>query len=562
MLQRLLPQPALRDLLLMRTRARIRRLQRSFSSPHRVLFSSIAIVLPVVWAVNFAASMLFRERFSADAFRSGVLLTGVGYSLWYVLKACIHRPAAAIEWTPAEESLICGGPFRRSDLIRYRLAQIFSATFLKAAFSSIMFLPELALWWTGFVGMLLGLAILDLARLAVETVLCGLSDRSYRLTRLVVFLLAGTGLASAATSAVTSNAMRTRQWPSALALPIEFAHQLAALRDTLPGQILSVPLLPFVEVISAERVSWSLLGWLAVSACLTATCVPLVIRLDAEFASRSAAAARRSYSSVATDRRSRRRATPEPSGLPLVARVRGAGPIAWRQWQGVRKYQTGLLLALGVPAALSCLPLIERGESIETFLNVAGMLCLYSFLLLPAALKFDFRRDYDRLPILKTLPVRPLAIVVGQLATPIVLSTMLQVFVLAIAFLVCPVPLTIAVNALLMIIPLNVVIFGLDNLIYLMYPYRQSEEGLQPFVRATLTFTAKGLLFATAIAFVYLWAVSCRRMSDFPVISGLGDHRLLFAAGLWAMMIAVGAGLVILSARVFDRFDPCIDHIK
>src|SRR5690606_12008321 len=131
MLQLLIPQPALRELFIVRAQARCRRLRKSLSSPRRVLLSAIAVVLPIVWIVNFAASMLLRERFSPDAFRNGVLLTGVGYFLWYVLKACINRPPAAIEWTPAESALMCGGPFRRADLIRYRLTLIFSATLLK-----------------------------------------------------------------------------------------------------------------------------------------------------------------------------------------------------------------------------------------------------------------------------------------------------------------------------------------------------------------------------------------------------------------------------------------------
>lgn len=562
MLQLLISRPALRELFVVRAKARVRRLRRSFSSPHRVLLSTIAIVLPLAWMANFAASMLLREHFSPATFRNGVLLTGVGYFLWYLLKACLQRPLTAIEWTPAEQALLCGGPFRRSELIRYRLAVIFSATLLKALFSSIMFLPELAIWWTGLLGMLLGLAFLDLARMSVETVLCGLSERAYRRVRTLVLIVAAAAAAGAAIRALSSDAAGSGTLPVAVALPLAFLRELAALRESLAGRFLSAPLAPFVEVITATRVSWSLVMWTCMSALITLALIPLVIRLDAAFAQRAVEAVRRSYAAVAAERRSQSRIGRCPAGLPNVVRLRGAGPIAWRQWLGVQKYEATLIAALSIPAVLSCLPLMHQGEAIETFLNVAGMLCLYSFLLLPAALKFDFRRDYDRLPILKSLPMGPLAVVVGQLATPVVLSTLFQVFVLGIAYIANPVPLPIVLSALLMILPLNVVIFGLDNLIYLMYPYRQSEEGLQPFVRATLTFTAKGLLFATAIAVVYLWAVSCRRLSDLPLFSLLGDHRVLFAAGVWSMMAVSAASVTLLSARVFDRFDPSLDHLR
>jgi hypothetical protein len=53
---------------------------------------------------------------------------------------------------------------------------------------------------------------------------------------------------------------------------------------------------------------------------------------------------------------------------------------------------------------------------------------------------------------------------------------------------------------MLVMIPLNVLVFGLDNLIYLLYPYRVQQEGLEIFLRTMLTFTGKGLLFAVALA--------------------------------------------------------------
>ena len=560
MFQILLPNRCLRELFVMRARARLRRLRKSLSSRKRRLLTAIAILLPLIWLGNVVASMVLRERLSPDAFQSGVLLTGIGYFLWYVVKACVNRPPRAIEWTPAEESLLCGGPFPRSELVRYRLAIIFSATLLKALVSSTMFLPELATWWSGFLGLLLGLAFLDLARMAVETVLCGITSKQYRRVRIAVLAIAGGGLLSAAVSALSSTRLESSRGPIAVILPLEFLSQLAGLRDTLPGHLLSAPLHPFVEVITATRLSVEMLGWLLVSCAITVGLSAWLVRLDQVFATRAADSVRRSYPRLIATRRVRARADHRRGALPKVLRLRGAGPIAWRQWLGARRYQIGLLVALGVPAALCCLPLLRRRDAVGTFLNVSELLCLCSFLLLPAALKFDFRRDYDRLPILKSMPVSPWAVVLGQLATPVVIATLMQLFVLGIAFLTRPVPVVIAANAVLMIVPLNFVIFGLDNLIFLMYPYRQSEEGLQPFIRATLTFTAKGVLFAAALVVVYCWAIGCRFLADLPSFSSVADHRLLFAAGLWGMSVFAAGMLVALSARAFARFDPSFER--
>lgn len=560
MLQILLPDPCLRQLFVMRARARLRRMRRAVSSRKRRLLTIIAVLLPLVWLGNVVASMLLRERLSPESFRNGVLLTGLGYFLWYVVKACVNRPPRAIEWTPSEDSLLCGGPFPRSHLVRYRLAVIFSATLLKAVLSSTIFFPELTIWWSGFLGLLLGLAFLDLARMAVETVLCGITSRQYTKVRTAVLAVAGGAVLSAAVSAFNSPAFQSSRGPIAVVLPMQFIAQLAGLRETVLGQLLSAPLQPFVEVATATQVSAEMASWLLLSIALTIGLSAAVVRLDALFAARTAESVRRSYAPLFAARRLQRAAEARRPVMPRVLRLKGAGPIAWRQWLGARRYQIGLLIALGVPAALCCLPLLRRRDAVATFLNVSEILCLCSFLLLPSALKFDFRRDYDRLPILKSMPIAPWAVVLGQLATPVVIATLMQLFVLGIAFLARPVPVSIAVNALLMIIPLNLVIFGLDNLIFLMYPYRQSEEGLQPFIRATLTFTAKGLLFAVALVLVYCWALSCRSLSELPQFTAMADHRMLFAAGLWVMTLLFAVTLIGLSARAFARFDPSFER--
>ena len=77
-------------------------------------------------------------------------------------------------------------------------------------------------------------------------------------------------------------------------------------------------------------------------------------------------------------------------------------------------------------------------------LATAGTLAFYTFLLLPTAVRYDFRRDLDRMAMLKSLPISPAATVIGQTITPILIATVFQAIVLAFA-IVAP----IAVAALL-----------------------------------------------------------------------------------------------------------------
>ena len=67
--------------------------------------------------------------------------------------------------------------------------------------------------------------------------------------------------------------------------------------------------------------------------------------------------------------------------------------------------------------------------------------------------------------------------------------------------------------AMLVMIPLNVLVFGLDNLIFLLYPYRVQQEGLEIFLRTMLTFTGKGLLFTVGLVAMSAWGFAAAALT-------------------------------------------------
>ena len=95
---------------------------------------------------------------------------------------------------------------------------------------------------------------------------------------------------------------------------------------------------------------------------------------------------------------------------------------------------------------------------------------------------------------------------------PVLIATLFQSGVLAFAVVARSLPPHHLFMAMLVMIPLNVLVFGLDNLIYLLYPYRMQQEGLEIFFRTMLTFTGKGLLFAVGLAAIAAWGFSRRRL--------------------------------------------------
>jgi hypothetical protein len=136
-----------------------------------------------------------------------------------------------------------------------------------------------------------------------------------------------------------------------------------------------------------------------------------------------------------------------------------------------------------------------------------------------------------------------------------------QLAVLLIAQLIFPVHPGLLVAAFLLLAPLNILIFSLDNLIYLLYPYRLNQESLEIFLRTTLTFTAKGLLFGFALGVTLAWALAAVPIAS--VFAGsnsvLGDAKLVFIAGAWFMLCLSAVVAWRLLVRAYCRFDPSQD---
>ena len=107
-----------------------------------------------------------------------------------------------------------------------------------------------------------------------------------------------------------------------------------------------------------------------------------------------------------------------------IPRWGGAGALAWRQLTGAGRHRNSLLVAMIAPAIFASSPIFILADPFTAFLATAGTLAFYTFLLLPTALRFDFRRDLDRLATLKVLPITPAAAVIGQTLAPVLIATL------------------------------------------------------------------------------------------------------------------------------------------
>lgn len=526
--------PATFKLLWLQSRGRRRRLVRRFCEPRRLILSVIAAVLAVAWLGNAALTVWLRERATPDTLAALLSLGLVVYATWHFAKAAFFRPESPFEWTPAERDLLAAMPLLPRDLVGYQVASVTITTILKAGLLTVLLLPDLRCVPLGFVGVVLALLALEMLRMAVDIATWGMSRRAFLAYRTVVVA----GLVAAG-GAIGLQLLRNDAF-ARIELGTGVLDRLLVILVELNGSVLAYaqwPFKPFLRLILADSITPANLWLAAASSALVVASALAVIGLYTRMATRVARRERIAYlpnsgKSKHKSFTSTRASLREP--LIRIPHLGGAGALAWRQLLGARRHWGSLLTAMIAPAILTCGPLFVVADPTNAFLLTVATLAFYTFLLLPTALRFDFRRDFERLAILKGLPISPAAVVVGQTFAPVLLATLFQAAVLAFAIAARALPWHFLPVTIAVMIPLNLLVFAVDNLIFLLYPHRLQQEGLEVFFRTMLTFTAKGLLFAAGMALVATWGLAAatltRSASNF--LNTNLDAHTTFAAGL------------------------------
>ena len=167
-------------------------------------------------------------------------------------------------------------------------------------------------------------------------------------------------------------------------------------------------------------------------------------------------------------------------------------------------------------------------------------------------MRFDFRRDIDRLAMLKSLPISPSRICAGQLAIPVLILFGFQAATLTLVQFMLPFNLLLMLAVLIAFIPFNIFLFSFENLLFLWYPYRLHSEGVQVLLRTILAFTAKSIslliiLLGTA-TWLFVSRVSVQWFVDDPQCS---VSRVVFAIGMFVFSgFMAGAAFALLARGV------------
>ncbi|MEM7311565.1 MAG: hypothetical protein AAF497_00295 [Planctomycetota bacterium] len=540
--------------------AKLRMSIRRFRTPRRLVLSAVALALTIIWLSQAVLGILYRAPANPESLKVWIPVGLLAYGLWHVLKSATREPIEPFEWTDTERELLIAAPLDRNELVNYRLMSIVTAAIAKSLCFGLVMIPDLAMWPLGFLGMFLALVFLDLMRMTTEVATWGVTRSLFLKIRGAVLAIAAAVVISAASSALIKGPIGKHSL--AIGLIFQFFASVIELRHTLPGQLAVAPFTIFSKIILADTLSLALVARVLSAALMVCGLAWLLIRWDdwlsglrhqreiTNFPNQLAA-----QEQLIAEGKSNQRATNVPrAGAGITA-------LMWRQFRGMMHYRSSILISMILPGFLSLLPLMTRSESnVVLLIQVVGSLVFYSFLLMPAALRFDFRRDVDRMAVLKAYPITPLRMTIGQLSAPIIVCTLFQFAVIMVCMTCRPFPLGWLIGCTALLLLVNLLIFGLENLIFLLYPYRPNQEGVGVFMRSILTFTAKGVLFFLGVAIMFSWVMLGSAISKSIGVDHIAGGRIaIITSGMMFLSVALGVGLVWMVSRVFCRFDPSQD---
>jgi hypothetical protein len=523
----------------------LRYLIRSLGTIKGALLALVGLAVFVPWM----ASVLLLPRQRGSWSPEEVRYYGPGMLLLYCLINVVFSTGErSIYFPPAEVTFLFPGPFGRRQILAYKIASTLLLSLPTALFMSLVFRIHASWFLASFVAMLLMVLFMQLFNMTLNLLAVGLGARLY--TRGRKLMLAAIVVLGVALTLQVGGP--PSEWK-----PRELAEKALA---TTTWKVVSWPLRWFFDAFTAT--GWpDLLESASVAALVNLALVFVVFALDADYLEAGATASARLYARARRLRRGGlgsgeglRRGGKVRVSLPMLPWMGGMGPLVWRQLSTAVRGADRLLLLLIVLGTVLAAPLAATiREDERLLLPVVGFLVLWLTLFLTTMMPFDFRGDIDRLAFLKTLPLPAWRLTIGQLLAPVLLMTVLQWVGLAVV-VVSSSPreglLAGCLGCAAFALPINFLLFALDNLLFLLFPTRlmaATPGDFQALGRNVLFMVAKAtalimVAVAAAVTGVVAWYVA-------------GESVLIGVVAAWPVVAICAAALVPFVAWAFILFD-------
>ncbi|WP_305906736.1 hypothetical protein Q9L42_019400 [Methylomarinum sp. Ch1-1] len=537
-------------LLTLRLRGGVRQRLRELKTVRGLLFLSLTMV---IIALLFKQSSLPANPLISLVSADGEQRAGqvarfmpIGLLAAYLLTV-FTAPSPALYFNPAEINLLFCGPFTRGALLLYKVCfyafgALLSSLLIMLLASAFVYRPASA-----FLGVFLSLMFIQL--LTAATGLLGQCLRSHFDVRIrsrylfmsLISLLGATGWFYAGDVGSLIEA-------------------LMQFRGSMIGALLLAPFDVFAHIFQAQTVFSSLWPWAALGLGMNVGLLAIVITLDR-------------YSGEAVTMANlqlhRRRERARRSGLPWGAQVvqvrsmisppvlGGVGPLAWRQMlSACRNAGKALWVYLGMAIFAGPL-LVSAGEEVPKATLLGGVFFVAVFML-PKTLVFDFRSDLESMASLKALPLAAWQISIGQVATVVLLSSLIELVLLGSTaifigsqwhvFLLC---------ISFFLLPFNVLLYGLENLFFLIFP-----AALVPVGRVDFDFLGRTLVGFAVTAAILIGGCLLAAVVGQKVAQAMSWPWPGLAAVAWCLFALIASMTLPLLAWAFKRFDVSLGRSK
>jgi hypothetical protein len=534
--------PALWHLNRLKLRGVLRKAVRGLKTWRGVVVSLFAVAMFAMFVVPNLLIATQLGRTDPDVVRSIAPVAMFGLCVLALLTTSAEK---AVNFTLAEVDFLFPGPFTRRELLLYKIQASGTAALFTALIFSFVFLRWASWWIAGFVGIWLVLMFNQLLGMALALIAQWIGEQAYTRARRAL-LAAAIGLAAFVLwQAIPAG--KGFSWDG-------FVEQF---RSSTIGQALVLPFEPFGRTIASETLGEFAL-WGVAATALTLLLLAVVLQLDANYLEAAAVASQKRYD---IQQRARQGRMPAMGArhtarwrLPALPWLGGAGPIAWRQATQLARSSPRLLLLLLI-VSLSAGPgfLTIRTDAADLTGPVIGMVAWLTFFI-TATVPTGFRADLDYMDWLKMLPVRPLAIVIGELAPGVMFITLLQVLLFAGLSIFAPTSGPLLLAAACFAVPVNMLFLTADNMLFLWFPSRTvatSPGDLQFMGRQMLMVVLRMLvvMVAAALAVVPSLLVWVAGVESLPVLAGIA----------WLVLTAEGIALNFGTLLAFQSFDPSVD---
>ena len=550
-----------------RVRFRMRRLLDRFSSPRRIVATLLAIVF-ITCYLAFGFTVL-QNREPADPGLLSLWFSGgmVIYAAYHIVRCLWTNKVDDLELTSAENLWLGGAPLHSSTLLRYRLTGVAAATGTKTLLLAIVIYQDVASVFGLVAGVFGSLILLDIVRQTVASWSTGLNERQQSI---------GKGISAFVVAVFVFQVLANLLATTPLGMPphvyvVKTLHAIGISSQSPIVQMLATPWIPMANLIVAEPFSnaqaFGALGSL-LSIALAMKAIGYVNQWSKKQRQNNELASLKSIDS--SNPQSRAELGEEargPFGHELhdhfgtknsaPGMISDIASLIGRQWLSVQRYRGTISLSFLVPTVLCLSPLALNHFSDRQvdgqWLFIVGGVAFCTMMLAPPALRIDFRRDLRRMPLLKSLPVGSIAMVMGQLTLPILITWMFQMVTLGIAAFVIGPSWEAFLLWSVLLAALAVFTFASENALFLTYPHHSHQQGIAMMIRAKLTFLAKGLVIGLSLGLLVGWSLWCRENLPASACRVMVLGGASFAA--WSAAIAS----VVTAASCWRRFDLSLD---